>query len=237
MTKPMNIATASAEPVLRREPKRYVFFLLRSFSALDLCAALDALKEANSFDGTARYTWTTLSEDGNPVVASNGLGFTADGMLSNLDRRDTVIVLGGDDFVSAGTLPVQAWLRRQARKGVTVGGLRRAAFVLARAGLLDDHETAAHWSCQAALKEVHPDLEITRGVFQMGEARFTGAGGASTLDIMIHLISREQGTDVATWVADRLVYSAHAAGGRSRPSATVAGWPAATTRSRKPSAS
>ena len=76
----------------------FAFLLLRSFSSLDLCAALDVLNEANRFDQTPRYSWSLFSEDGNAVLAANGLSMNVDGPMMPVSRRDTVIVLGGDDL-------------------------------------------------------------------------------------------------------------------------------------------
>lgn len=198
---------AGAQPVEAAVLKRYALFLQPSFSAFDLMAILECLKDANKLEDVKRYEWVLLSEDGQPVVASNGIPIPVDADMIVLDRRDTLIVLAGEEFVSTSTLPVQGWLRRNARLGVTIGAVSSAAYTLLQAGILKDHEIATHWSYESALRERFKDVTVSKSVFSAGQNRFTCAGGVATTDLMLQLISQEQGHEVATWVADSIVCS------------------------------
>lgn len=186
-------------------PKRFVFLLLDCFSALDLSTAIEALKEANRVERTNRYTWVILSEDGNTVTASNGMRMDVDLGLTDLDRRDTLVVLGGEDFVAVSTLPVLAWLRRQARFGLVIGGISSAVFTLLKADVLKEEEISAHWALRPALQETFRDLEVGQSVFRLTNNRFTCAGGMATMDLMLQLLARDHGVDLATRVADQMV--------------------------------
>ena len=194
-------STASADP------KRYVILLLDSFSAFDLVSVIEPLKDANRMDRTQRYTWHVLSEDGAACRASNGMEVQVEGGLDALQKRDTLIVLGGDNFQSTATLRVMAWLRRQARNGLHLGAISGAVFALAKAGVLHGSEVSTHWTYRNMLRETFNDLDVQRTIYQLGPNQFTCAGGLATLDLMLQLIRRDYDDDVATWVADNLVCS------------------------------
>lgn len=207
MTKHMRTLPGAAQPDTLVVPKRYVFLLLRSCSAFDLTAAIEALKEANRLDRTDRYKWLLLSEDGRACPTSNGMNINVDEGLIELDRRDTLIVFGGDAFTESSTLPVMAWLRRQARKGITIGSVSSGVFALLKAGIIPGARVATHWSYRTSLQETHLDVDVGRSIFELEGNRFTCAGGVATIDLFLRLIARDYGAGVATWVADNLVCS------------------------------
>ena len=65
--------------------------------------------------------------------------------LDELQRDDTIMLCGGIDVQDASTKKVLSWLRREARKGLMVGGLCTASYTLAKAGLLDGKRATIHW--------------------------------------------------------------------------------------------
>ncbi len=99
------------------------------------------------------------------------------------------------------------WLRREARKGMMVGGLCTAAFTLAKAGLLDGKKATIHWENQDSFSEDFEDVTLTKSVFVVDGNRMTTAGGTSSIDLMLKLIADDLGEDLANAVADQLIYS------------------------------
>lgn len=207
MNKTMQIPPALAHPASPVAPNRYVLLLLPSFSAFDLSAVMQALREANNFDSLPRYNLLLLSEDGLPVQDANGLQTCVDAPLGKLNRRDTVLVFGGKDFKTGSTLPVLSWLRREARNGTSFGAFGSGAFTLAKAGLLSGKRASAHWAYRAAIAECCPDLEVSRSIFTLEPGRFTCAGGVSAVDLTLALIAQDHGAEVAQFVADRMICS------------------------------
>lgn len=201
------VKAAAAQPSSAAAPKRYALLLLGSYSAFEVISVIECLRLANSMDGAARYDWQVLSEDGKPPVSSSGVALEAGGALTDLSCRDTLIVFGGKEFVAAGTLPVLNWLRRQARMGVTIGAVNSGTYTLIKAGLLQDSEVAAHWNCRNALQETFCGLDVSHSIFSLQDTHFTCAGGVAVVDLMLQMISQEQGEAVATWVADNMVCS------------------------------
>ncbi|HTV69930.1 MAG TPA: GlxA family transcriptional regulator, partial [Rhizobiaceae bacterium] len=53
--------------------RQFAFLLVDKFSMFSLAAAIDTFRSANRLLGRDFYGWTTVSADGEAVIASNGL--------------------------------------------------------------------------------------------------------------------------------------------------------------------
>jgi len=189
-------------------PHRFAFVLLPQFSLLSFSGAIDALRLANRVAGAELYEWLLLSEDGNPVEASCGLTFDVAGPLPELGRDDTILLCSGLDVEDRTTQRLLNWLRREARRGLAMGGLCTAGYVLARAGLLDGKRATIHWENADSFTEAFTDVDLTKTVFVHDGNRMTTAGGTASIDLMLKLIADDHGEDLANTVADQLIYSA-----------------------------
>ena len=190
-----------------RSMRTYVFLLLDQFSMMAFASAVEPLRLANRRAGRDVYNWYLVSEDGTSAMCSNGARLNVDYGLEDLGRSASIIVCGGVDIKPASTKPVIAWLRREARKGIEIGGICTATYTLAKAGLLDGKRCTIHWENADAFMEEFPEIELTKSVYCVDGKRFTCSGGTSALDMMLKVISTDQGQDVANWVADQAVYT------------------------------
>jgi transcriptional regulator GlxA family with amidase domain len=98
-----------------------------------------------------------------------------------------------------------AWLRRQDRKGTEIGALCTGSHVLARAGLLDGYICTIHWENLPGFREAFPDIEVADDLFAIDRNRFTCPGGMAALDMMLHLVARQHGSDLATQVSEQCI--------------------------------
>ncbi|WP_299922228.1 GlxA family transcriptional regulator [uncultured Pelagimonas sp.] len=187
--------------------RRFVFVLLDNFTMLSFAAAVDCLRLANRMSAKELYSWSVISEDGGIIQSSTGIGLQTDGQLEDLHRDDTVILCGGADVQQATTKKMLNWLRRETRKGVSVGGLCTAAYSLAKAGLLDGKKATIHWENQDSFSEEFEDVELTKSVFAIDGNRLTTAGGTSSIDLFLQLIATDHGEDLASAVADQQIYN------------------------------
>lgn len=189
------------------KPQRFVFVLLNNFTMLCFSCALESLRIANRMSERPLYEWILVGEGGETVNCSAGTSFALDGDLGELQRDDIVLVCGGIDVQASTTRKMLNWLRREARRGLTLGGLCTAGYTLAKAGLLEGRKATIHWENQDSFTEEFPDVELTRSVFVHDGNRMTTAGGTSSIDLMLKLIADQHGEELATLVADQLIYA------------------------------
>ena len=189
-------------------PRRFVFLLLDKFTMINFAGAIEPLRLANHVVGHPIYTWALAGEGGVEKTCSNGATFKLDLGLDDVERDDTILVCGGIEIQKTTTRAVISWLRREARRGVAIGGLCTGAYALAKAGLLDGKKATIHWENQDGFIEEFEAVKLTKSVFVMDGNRWSTAGGISSIDLMLKIIAADHGEDIANNVADLMIYSA-----------------------------
>ena len=190
-----------------KSPRRFVFVLIENFTLLSFSSALDALRIANRMSGKKLYDWTFIGENEDFVSCSAGTQFKLDNSLIELHRDDTILLCGGTAIQESTTKKLIGWLRREARRGLIIGGLCTAAYPMAKAGLLDDKKATIHWENQDSFSEEFLEVELTKTVFVCDGNRYTTAGGTSSIDLLLKIIADEHGEELANAVADQMIYS------------------------------
>ncbi len=186
---------------------RFVFVLLPNFSLMAFTSAVEPLRIANRMAATQLYDWRLASLDGAPVTCSGGVTILTDMGLTEVDRNETIILCGGVDIEKATTPELINWVRRQARKGMPIGGLCTATHVLAKAGLIDGRRVTIHWENRESFIENYPDIELVGSIYAIDRNRYTSAGGTAAADLMLRLIANDHGRDLANAVADQMIYT------------------------------
>ena len=190
-----------------KSPRRFVFVLIENFTLLSFSSALDALRIANRMSGKKLYDWIFIGENEEFVSCSAGTQFKLDNSLIELHRDDTILLCGGTSIQESTTRKLLGWLRREARRGLIIGGLCTAAYPMAKAGLLDDKKATIHWENQDSFAEEFLEVELTKTVFVCDGNRYTTAGGTSSIDLLLKIIADEHGEELANAVADQMIYS------------------------------
>ncbi|MEC3862206.1 GlxA family transcriptional regulator [Mesobacterium sp. TK19101] len=189
------------------KPRRFVFVLLPKFTLLSFSAAIESLRIANRMANKSLYSWMITGESGETISCSAGVEFKLESDLPELGRDDTVLVCGGVDVQDGTTKRLLNWLRREARRGLAMGGLCTASYTLAKAGLLDGKKATIHWENQDSFAEEFDEVTLTKSVFVVDGNRISTAGGTSSIDLMLKLIANDHGEELANAVADQLIYS------------------------------
>jgi transcriptional regulator GlxA family with amidase domain len=157
--------------------------------------------------GKKLYDWTFIGENEEFVSCSAGTQFKLDTTLIELHRDDTILLCGGTTIQESTTKKLIGWLRREARRGLIIGGLCTAAYPMAKAGLLDGKKATIHWENQDSFAEEFLEVELTKTVFVCDGNRYTTAGGTSSIDLLLKIIADDHGEELANAVADQMIYS------------------------------
>ena len=190
-----------------KSPRRFVFVLIENFTLLSFSSALDALRIANRMSGKKLYDWIFIGENEEFVSCSAGTQFKLDNSLIELHRDDTILLCGGTSIQESTSRKLVGWLRREARRGLIIGGLCTAAYPMAKAGLLDEKKATIHWENQDSCAEEFLEVELTKTVFVCDGNRYTTAGGTSSIDLLLKIIADDHGEELANAVADQMIYS------------------------------
>ena len=200
-------------------PKDYFFVLLPGLTLLAFTAALEPLRIANQVSGKTLYRWFLMTADGGPVTCSCGVQVTPDGGLQDLSRGATGFVCSGVDPRSTSLPRVVTWVARQQAHGCSIGGICTGAFALARAGVIRGRRFTLHWENQPGFVELFQGLEPTGNLYENDRGLITCGGGHAATDMVLELIERDHGKDLAMIVADMCLHSRTGAQGSPQKSA------------------
>jgi len=174
-----------------------------------MSSAVEPLRMANRLAGQAFYSWRTIGETGEDVVASDGLSVNAEYSIDDPDvfsDLDIIIVCGGRRIDASTTEPVLRWLRKADAHGIALGAVCTGSYVLAKAGLLDGYRCSVHWENIASLTDLFPSVSVRRSVYTIDRNRYTCSGGTAPVDMMLLLVRKQLGPDVSAGVAEQFVY-------------------------------
>jgi transcriptional regulator GlxA family with amidase domain len=191
----------------RPRPRRFIFLVLENATLLSFACAIEPLRLANRISGKVLYKWMVAAEDRGGVSFSNGLRVTPDMGLEELEKDDILLVCGGVQVNSSSTRNILNWLRREARRGVTMGGVCTGSYTVAKAGLLDGRKCTIHWENRDAFAEAFPEVELTGNIYVIDGNRCSSAGGSASADMLLKMIADHHGTDLAAQVADQMIYT------------------------------
>ncbi|MEV0273571.1 helix-turn-helix domain-containing protein [Hamadaea sp. NPDC050747] len=190
-------------------------------------------------DGRPRYEVAVCTLDGGPVRTEAGFGITVDHGPELLASADTVVVppFHPLDAVAPGS-PVAAQLASALASlpaGTRKVAICTAAYALAVCGLLDGRPATTHWHEADEFQRRFPQVKVDAGVLFVDDGDvLTSAGVASGVDLCLHLIRRDHGSDVAALAARRCVVPPWRDGGQAqyveRPVPVESGVGTAATR-------
>jgi transcriptional regulator GlxA family with amidase domain len=187
-----------------------VVFAPRDAVASSVAVAKDVLAQASRIAAatTGREPDPVLiaTIDGGPAECAGDVTISADTTLADVQACDLVWVAAYWTHLYEGAernAEALPWLLARREEGALVAANGPATFLLAEAGLLDGR-TATIYSPQAeAFRRRHPrvNLQLDRPITDAGGV-FCCVGMNSTNDLLVHLVERLYGREVAAAIAD-----------------------------------
>ncbi|MEU9057435.1 helix-turn-helix domain-containing protein [Streptomyces sp. NPDC048430] len=169
-----------------------------------------------SADG--RYEVLSASVDGQPVHTDSDLIVTPGHGPEVLAEADTVVIPPyAISPASATPDPHALAALSRVRPGTRLVSICTGAFLLAAAGLLDGRRATTHWELTDHFQALFPQAEFDPGVLFVDHGDvLTSAGAASGVDVCLHLVRRDHGSEVANQVARRCVVPPYRDGGQAQ---------------------
>lgn len=185
----------------------FAVLIFPGFPMMAFSSVIEPLRAANILARRQCYRWITTGLSRQKVQASNGVGIEPAHSVEDAPVVDRIVVCSGGDADHLVAEQAVVWIRRNLRVGAHLGAVADAAFFLARAGLLDGHACTLHWTSQPAFAEAFPEIELRRDLYVIDRRRFTSAGGVGSLDMMLDIITRDHGAELAAGVAEWFVHN------------------------------
>ena len=152
----------------------------------------------------------TVAPESNTITTFEGLNIIPDYAIGDEDLpRIDVLVVPSAEFSMTSDLENEKLIDFVATTGATAHytmSLCDGAFVLAQAGLTDDHESTTFPSDIPRYREAFPSLTVHEGVsFVHDDNLITSAGGAKSYDPALYLVELLYGKEAAIGIGKGLV--------------------------------
>ncbi|WP_051436062.1 GlxA family transcriptional regulator [Marinomonas ushuaiensis] len=181
------------------------FLLLPEYSMMSLLSITEPLRIANRIVGKEVFRWQCLSENGNPVIASNDMALEQSIHVDFCPSPKNVFVNASfrpEKYISETCIK---WLRNLDRKKSVIGAIDTGCYALAKAKLLDGYKVTLHWEAKPAFQERYPYLNVSDELFKIDGNRITCAGGIAASDMVLYFIEYYCQSEVADLVCEQLI--------------------------------
>ena len=219
----MSLATALNQPPEGPDippMHRVVVLALDGVMAFDLGVPTQFFHGARDRADWRFYDVRVVTPDGGPVASSAGFTITPGHGPEELEAAETVVVPGisvHSPHLAPTLEPVVAKALARVRPGARVMSICTGAFVLAAAGLLDGRPATTHWAYAERFREYFPDVDLNPDVLFVDDGDvLTSAGVSAGIDLVLHVIRRDHGSEVANRAARRGVVAPWRDGGQSQ---------------------
>ncbi|GGM21060.1 AraC family transcriptional regulator [Micromonospora sonchi] len=188
---------------------------------LDLGTPSQVFRTARDADDRHFYAVDTCTPGARPVRSSAGFQVLPDHGLELLEAAGTVIVPGvyGDVTQRHDAIEPEVTKALQAAydRGVRIMSICTGAFVLAAAGLLDGRRATTHWAHTDRFRRLYPAVDLDPDVLFVADGRLlTSAGVAAGIDLCLHVVRTDHGSQVANQAARRCVMPPWRDGGQAQ---------------------
>ena len=189
----------------KNRPTTVAILLYPGVELLDFAGPLEVFSNMNN-----SRVYTVAARPGPLSTMKKSLTLTPDYTLANCPQPDVLVVPGASDDpirrVTADTAVIN-WIRRTAPRRQLTMSVCTGAYLLGKAGLLDNKTVTTHWSATQMLQQMTPKARV------MEQTRFvedgnllTTAGVSAGIDGALHAVARLRGASDARAVAELIEY-------------------------------
>ncbi|MGP4020000.1 GlxA family transcriptional regulator [Saccharopolyspora sp. 5N708] len=201
-------------------PHRIAVLGIPDVIGFDLTIPSQIFAGALGSDGQALYDVQVCSLDGGPIRTTKGFSILPQADPGFRTAPDTLIIPG--THVTGprtdGSLdPKLAAYLTDLPATTRIMSICTGAFVLAAAGLLDGRPATTHWQHARRFQRLYPRVELHPDVLFVDDGDvLSSAGVAAGIDLCLHVIRRDHGSEVANHAARSSVVPPWRDGGQSQ---------------------
>jgi transcriptional regulator GlxA family with amidase domain len=194
------------------------FVVTPGFPVMSL-AALSVFEFANYSAEKKLYDVQVLSEDGMPVPSASGTRLETTAFS---DAHFDTVIIGGNTCAVPTSPSLLAFISSAAKTSRRISSICTGVFALADAALLGNRRVTTHWLFTDELKTRFPEVRLEEGrIFIVDGPIWTAAGNSAGIDLTLHMLEKDFGSELARSVARILVVDYQRSGGQSQHSALL----------------
>lgn len=170
------------------------------------------------------YRIRLISEQGGLISSASGVSLDSEPLPEPSELAgNTLLVPGTQTLDILDAAPVLCdWIKDAHALTQRTTSVCTGAFLLAKAGLLDNCRATTHWMDVAELRRRFPHIEVDEDAIYVQAGRiWTSAGISAGIDLALALVEADQGKALAMRVAHRLVVYLKRSGGQRQYSAEL----------------
>lgn len=202
------------------QPHRVAVLMVEPVVGFDVAIAPTLFDAAVASDGAPLYEVLTCAISPAPIRSTTGFDIVAHAGPEALAEADSVIIPGTryaparvEGKLDTGLAAALASIR----PGTRLVSICTGAFVLAAAGLLDGRPATTHWRFAGAFRRLYPRVDLDENLLFVDDGDvLTSAGLAAGIDLCLHIIRADHGTQVANAVARYCVVPPWREGGQAQ---------------------
>lgn len=184
---------------------------------LDVAGPVQALFEANSYGAAYNLQYCATNDS---IRTAQGMTIADLSPLPDVRGTDWLLIPG---YVpTSGRLPqaIVEWLQDISADNCLICSICTGAFILGASGLLAGKSCTTHWKYIHRLQEQFPQAKVLENRLYVQDGQiYSSAGIAAGIDMTLHLIEQDLGSQVAASVAREMVVYARRDG--SQPQASI----------------
>jgi AraC family transcriptional activator FtrA len=199
------------------DPRTVAVIVHAGVTVFELGVACDIFgDEWSATFGIPWYRLLVCGVTAGPVATDSGFQVLPAYGLERVQEAGTLIVLPAVSFEQV-PAELPGLLRQAHERGSRIVSLCTGAFALGAAGLLDGRRATTHWEECALLARRYPAAKVDPDVlFTDEDDILTSAGSAASIDLCLHLVRKDHGTEIATQLARQLVVPPQRDGGQAQ---------------------
>ena len=176
------------------------FYLYDGVEVLDFAGPMEVFSYAG-------FKVITVAKTKSPLLSQGILKIIPDYSIKDAPQADIFAVFGGSDEVAADDPEVISWIKSRDSNTKSYFSVCTGAFILGKAGLLDQLTVTTFHKSIANLQKAVPKTKVLQNVRYVDNGRvITTAGISAGIDGALHLVAKLRGKAAAEMIAKQMEY-------------------------------
>ncbi|TVZ37204.1 DJ-1/PfpI family protein [Alteromonadaceae bacterium 2753L.S.0a.02] len=174
---------------------------------LDFSGPFEVFSTANRVAPELCFEVFLVAQTAELVTARGGYQLMPHFDFSNHPSIDLLLVVGGVHNEQLQNPVVMSWVSETAARAKLVASVCTGAFILAKAGVLDNLQVTTHWEDISDLRSSFANLDVVENKRWVDTGKYLTSGGISAgIDMSLHLVERLVSREIAEKTARQMEY-------------------------------